>query len=49
MAVVDTFKCIIRKIFTVRDSRGWEKIDYVDLGHVSYVDLGYTCLYQHEI
>ena len=34
VAVYDTFKCFIHKFFTIRDSRGWGKIDYVDLGQL---------------
>ena len=32
MAVFDTFKCFIHNFFSIRDSRGWGKIDYVDFG-----------------
>ena len=34
VAVFDTFKGFIHKFFTIRDSRGQGKIDYVDLGHL---------------
>ena len=34
VAVFDTFKCFIHKFLTIRDSRGWGKIDSVDLGQL---------------
>ena len=35
MAVFDTFKCFIHKFFTIRNSTGWSKIDYVDMDQLT--------------